>query len=113
MMQGNAPMTIIERAPHRLVLRSGSTTLTLDKDSGKALMERKLLFWARRPIEHPLSDVIQVNVDANVDRASGVELCSTMLVMPDGSAWALPPTDRKDATEAAAAIREFLDVTST
>jgi hypothetical protein len=106
-------MTTIERAPQRLVLRSGSTTLTLDKDRGKAQMERKLLFWTRRPIEHPLSDVTQVNVDANVDRASGVELCSTMLVMPDGSAWALPPTDRKDATEAAAAIRDFLGVTGT
>jgi hypothetical protein len=103
-------MTTIERAPHRLVLRSGSTTLTLDKDTGKALLQRKLLFWARKPIEHPLSDVTRVNVDANVDRASGVELCSTMLVMPDGSAWALPLTDRKDATETAAAIKDFLNV---
>ena len=56
-------MTTIERAPQRLVLRSASTTLTLDKDQGRALMERKLLFWARKPIEHPLSDVTQVNND--------------------------------------------------
>jgi hypothetical protein len=103
-------MAIVERAPQRLVLRSGSTTLTLDKDKGRALMERKFLFWARKPMERQLSDVTQVNIDANLDRASGVELCSTMLVMRDGSAWALPPTDRKDATETAAAMREFLGV---
>ena len=75
-------------------------------------MARKLLLWARRPLERPLSDVARVTVDANVDRASGVELCSTMIVMRDGSAWALPHTDRKDATSAADAARDFLDITS-
>ena len=85
---GYRPMTTtIERSPQRLVLRSGSTTVTLDKDASKAAMARKLLLWARRPLERPLSDVARVTVDANVDRASGVELCSTMIVMRDGSAW--------------------------
>jgi hypothetical protein len=68
--------------------------------------------WARKPLERPLSDVIRVTVDANVDRASGVELCSTMLVMRDGSAWALPHTDRKNATAAADAARDFLGITT-
>ena len=104
-------MATIERASQRLVLRSGSTTLTLDKNAGKATMQRKLLFWARKPLERALSDFVQVTIDANVDRGSGVELCSTMLVMRGGSAWALPPTARKDASESAAAIREFLGLT--
>ena len=69
------------------------------------------MWWTRKPVERPLSDVVRVTVDANVNRASGVGLCSTMLVMVDGSAWALPPTDRKDATEAAAAVRDFLGLT--
>ena len=101
-------MITIERSPQRLVLRSGSTTVTLDKDASKAAMARKLLLWARKPLERPLSDVTRVTVDANVDRASGVELCSVMLVMNDGSAWALPHTNRKDATAAAEAAESFL-----
>jgi hypothetical protein len=105
-------MITIERSPQRLVLRSGSTTVTLDKDARKAAMTRKLLLWARKPLERPLSDMTRVSVDANVDRSSGVELCSTMLVMQDGSAWALPHKDRKNATAAADATRDFLSIPS-
>jgi hypothetical protein len=103
-------MSKIERTAERLVLQSGSTTLTLDKASTSATMHRKFMFWARKPMQRRLGDVAGVNVDTNVDRASGVELCSTMLVMRDGSAWALPLTDRKDAAEMAGAVRDFLGV---
>jgi hypothetical protein len=103
-------MAKIERAQQQLSVQSGSTTLTLDKDSGNAAMQRKLLFWARKPIERPLTDIASVHVDANIDRASGVELCSPMLVMRDGSAWALPHTDKADATETASVLRSFLGV---
>jgi hypothetical protein len=101
-------MTTLERAQQRLVVRSGSTTLTVDKDGGKVTMQRKILLWPRRPMERPLTDIASIGVDANVDRASGVELCSVMLIMRDGSAWALPHTDRNDATQAAAGMRNFL-----
>ncbi len=73
-------------------------------------MQRKVLFWSRAPMSRPLADIVSVHVDANVDRASGAELCSPMMVMRDGSAWALPHTDKKDATETAAAIRDFLGI---
>ena len=44
-------MTTIERTPQRLVLKSGSTTFTLDRNAGKATMQRKFLFCVdRRPI---------------------------------------------------------------
>ena len=89
---GDAPHGCHRTGPAAAGLKSGSTTLTLDKNAGKATMQRKLLFWARKPLERPLSDFVQVTIDANVDRAAGVELCSTTLVMRDGSAWALPPT---------------------
>jgi hypothetical protein len=104
--------TKIERAEQQLVVQSGSTTLTLDKASGKAALQSKLLFWARKPRERLLADIVGVNVDAGIDRASGVELCNPMLVMRDGSAWALPHTDRKDATETASEIRNFLGIAS-
>jgi hypothetical protein len=73
-------MPVAENSPRQLVLKSGSTTLTLDKDAGKATLQRKLLIWRLKPIEAPLSDVSDVTVDTAVDRASGVEVCHTMLV---------------------------------
>jgi hypothetical protein len=47
-------MAIIESTPRRLVLASGSTKLTLDKDAGKASLQRKFLFWNLKPTELPL-----------------------------------------------------------
>jgi hypothetical protein len=101
-------MAIVESTPQRLVLRSGSTTLTLDKSAGTATLRRKLLFWALKPLELPLSEVAEVAVDAGVDRASGIEVCNTMLVSRAGAAWALPAADKKDAEATAATMREFL-----
>ncbi len=100
----------IESLPQRLVLQSGSTTLTLDKDAGKATLQRKLLFWALKPRELPLSDVAEVAVDVGVDRASGIDVCNTMLILRAGGAWALPAADKKDAETTAAAIRDFLRI---
>jgi hypothetical protein len=101
-------MPITESTSRRLVLQSGSTTLTLDKDAGRASMQRKLLIWRLKPIEAPLSDVSDVTVDTAVDRASGVEVCHTMLIRRNGEAWALPAADKTDAEINASAIRDFL-----
>ena len=92
-------MPVTENTPRQLVLKSGSTTLTLDKDAGKATLQRKLLIWRLKPIEAPLSDVSDDTVDTAVDRASGVELCHTMLVRRTGEAWALPAADKKDGDQ--------------
>ena len=101
-------MPIAERTPQRLTLKSGSTTLTLDKQTGQAVLQRKLLFWKLKPAEAPLSDITDVTVDAGVDRASGVDVCNTMLVMRTGAGWAFPAADKKDAEASVAAIREFV-----
>jgi hypothetical protein len=103
---------ITESAPQRMVLQSGSTTLTLDKTAGKATMQRKLLFWKLKPLETALEEIAGVEVDAGVDRASGIEVCNTMLVTRAGAAWALPAADKKDAESTAAAIRNFLGLAS-
>jgi pyrrolidone-carboxylate peptidase len=73
-------MAAIEKHPHRLVLGSGSTTLTLDKKAGKVSMQRKTLFWNRAPIEKTLAEIVDATVDTAVDRSSGVEVCNTILV---------------------------------
>jgi hypothetical protein len=101
-------MAIIESTPRRLVLASGSTKLTLDKDAGKASLQRKLLFWNLRPTELPLSEFSAVTLDKVVDRASSVEIFHTMLVTRAGAAWALPADDKSEAEKNIAALREFL-----
>lgn len=101
-------MAIIENSPVRLVLKSGSTTLTFDKNAGKATMQRKMLLWGLKPIEAVLSDVTDVTIDTGVDRASGVEVCNTMLITRGGIGWAFPAADKKEAQANAAAMRDFL-----
>ena len=103
-------MTNIERSPQKMILKSGSTTLTFDKEAGKVTRQRKVLLWARHPTESPLSDIAEVKVDAATDPMSGAEVCSTRLVMRDGAAWALPAADKNDATAATAAVRDFLSL---
>jgi len=99
-------MPILENTQTRLSIKSGST-LTLDKTSGKITLQRKLMFWHKKPVEKPLSEVVDVSVDAGVDRASGVEICHTMVIFKAGDAWALPATDKNEAEGNATAIRNF------
>ena len=101
-------VNIIESTPQRLVLRSASTTLTLDKAAKTASLQRKMLLWALKPVDWPIAEVATVSVDISVDRASGVEVCHTMVIMRGGEGWALPASDRKDAETSAHSIREFL-----
>ena len=105
-------MPIIENTPDKLVLKSGSTTLTLDRASGKAIFQRKILMWGLKPLERPLSDIVEITVDTAVDRASGVEVCHTMFVSRSGEGWALPANDKQDAQTNAATARQFLGMTS-
>jgi hypothetical protein len=103
---------ITERTPRRMTLQQGSTTLILDKEAGKARMQRKLWFWSLKPLETPLAEVASIAVDAGVDRASGIEVCNTMLVTRAGTGWALPAADKNDAEATAVAIRDFLGLKS-
>jgi hypothetical protein len=105
-------MPITERTPHRLVLKSGSTTLTLDKPADKVVLQRKFLLWGLNPVATSLSEVTDVTIDTAVDRASGVEVCHTMLIMRDGKGWAFPAADKKDAETNAVAMRHFLAAVS-
>ena len=103
-------MPITEKTSHRLVLKSGSTTLTLDKTADKAILQRKLLLWGLKPVEAPLSEISDITIDAAVDRASGVEVCHTMLIMRGGTGWAFPAGDKTEAETNAAAMRHFLAI---
>ena len=104
-------MNIIDSNSRQLVLRSGSTTVTLDKRTGKAIMQRRVLLWPRKPIERQLSEIADIRLGAQVDRASGVEVCKAILVMTAGDGWALTAADKQDATRKVAALRKFLGMT--
>ena len=103
-------MPVTESVPNRLVLKSGSTTLTLNKDTGQASLQRKVIFWGLKPLEAALSKIVDVNTDMAVDRASGVEVWHTMLVLDTGEGWALPSANKQDAEGNVTAIRQFLNL---
>jgi hypothetical protein len=105
-------MPITERTSHRLVLKSGSTTLTLDKTADKAVLQRKILLWGLKPVEASLSEISDITIDTAVDRASGVEVCHTMLIMRGGTGWSFPAGDKTEAETNAAAMRNFLAITA-
>jgi hypothetical protein len=101
-------MPITENTAKRLVVKAGSTKLTLDKDAGKGVMTRKLLMFNLKPIEIALSDIADFTVDAGIDRASGIEVCNTMIITKAGAGYAVPAADKKDAEAMAAAMKKFL-----
>jgi len=103
-----SPMIAIESSPQRLLLRSGSTSILLDKGAGTAVLQRKLLFWARKPLERQISSITQARVNTDVDPASKAEISSTMLILREGRGWTLSARDKQDAAAAAVAVREFL-----
>jgi hypothetical protein len=103
-------MPVIQSSPNRLVLKSGSTTLTLDKGTGHGTLQRKIVVWRLRPLEASLSQIENVTTDRAVDRASGVEIWHTMLVLNTGEGWAFPAADKQEAEDQVTAIRQFLSL---
>ena len=103
-------MPITENTAKKLVLKSGSSVLTLDKDAGKAVLQRKVMFVNLKPYEVALSDISGTTVDAGVDRASGIEVCNTMLITKQGAGIALGANDKKEAEANGEAIRKFLGI---
>jgi hypothetical protein len=101
-------MSIVEHTSRRLVLTSGATKLALDKDLGRATMQRKFLFWNLRPVESSLGEVADVIVDKSVDRASGAEFFHTVLITTGGAGWTLPAADQDTAQTNANVLRSFL-----
>jgi len=101
-------MPITENTARRLVLRAGSNTLTLDKDSNTASLGRKMLFWNLKPVELPLSEFTEVKLDAVKDPVSGAMVHHTMLVARSGTAWVFAEAEKQDAEAAIAAVRGFL-----
>jgi hypothetical protein len=52
---------ITESTPQRLAMQFSSNTLVLDKGTGTATLQRKMMFWSRKPIEKPLSEIANID----------------------------------------------------
>jgi hypothetical protein len=99
---------IVENTPQRLVLKSGSTTVVLDRAAGTATLQRKIMFMSLKPTSVPLAEVADVTLDTVTDPMSHAEIDHAMLKLRPGGAWVLAANDRKSAQAAIAAIRAFL-----
>jgi hypothetical protein len=72
-------MANIENTSRKLVLKEGSTTLALDRDSGKATLRHKSLLWSKKPIEFAISVLDDIAVKSNRDDLSGATMRDTVL----------------------------------
>jgi len=101
-------MTIVENTAQKLVLRSGSTTLTLDGAAKQATLQSKILFWQRAPAHAAFTDISDVKLEEIHDGMSGAEIYNTMVLLKAGKGWALTADNKKQAETEMAAIRNFI-----
>ena len=102
-------MAIVENTPNKLVLKSGSTTLSFDGASEQMTLESKVLFWKRAPAHAAFKDVAEVKLEEIHDPASGAEIYNTMVLLKSGKGgWALTADSKKQAEAEIAAVRKFI-----
>jgi len=101
-------MANIEVTPSKLVLKEGSTTLTLDKGSGKATLQQKMLLWNKKPVEFPLSDIDDIAVKSDKDGLSGAAIHHSVLHRRSGEIVVLTTEEAKDAAETVKKLRGFI-----
>ena len=101
-------MAKIEATPRKLILKAGATTLTLDKDSGKATLQQKMLLWNKKPVEFALSNIDDIAVKSNVDGLSGAKIHHSVLHERTGEIIVLTTEEDKDADETVNKLRGFV-----
>jgi hypothetical protein len=101
-------MANIESTSHKLVLKEGATTLTLDKDTGKALLQHKVLLWSKKPVEFPLSDIDDIAVKSEKDGLSGASIYHSVLHRRSGETAVLTTGEVKDTEATVKTLRDFV-----
>ena len=101
-------MANIESTPRKLVLKEGSTTLTLDKESGKATLQHKVLLWNKKPIEFALSEIDDVAVKSDKDGLSGATIYHSVLHRRGGQTTVLTTEEAKGAEATVKSLRGFV-----
>ena len=88
--------------------RGRSTTLTLDKASGNATLQQKLLLWRKRPVEFPLSDIDDIAVKSDQDPMSGASIHHSVIHRRTGEIAVLTTEEASDAAETVKKLRAFV-----
>ena len=101
-------MANIEETPSKLVLKAGSTTLTLDKDADRATLQQKVLLWKKKPVEFALSNIDDIAVKSDVDGLSGAPIHHSVLHERTGETIVLTTEEAKDAAETVKKLRGFV-----
>ncbi len=100
-------MAKIETMARKLVLKEGSQTLTLDKDSGKATLQNKVLLWSKKPVEFALSEIDDIAVKSDKDGLSGATIYHAVLHRHTGETTILTTEEAKDAAATVKTLRGF------
>lgn len=101
-------MATIEQSSQKLVLKEGSTTLTLDKGTGTATLQQKMLFWSKKPVEFALADIDDIAVKSDIDGFSGAAIHHSVLHRRSGEIAVLTTEEAKNAAETVKKLREFV-----
>jgi hypothetical protein len=99
-------MANVEITSGKLVLKQGSTTLTFDKQTGKATLQQKILLWNKKPVEFALADIDDIAVKSQKDHVSGAPIYHSVLHRRSGEV-ALLTTEKPD--DAAATVKKLRD----
>jgi len=101
-------MADIEHTGRKLVLKERSTTLILDKESGKATLQLKVLLWNKKPVEFALSDIDDIAVKSDTDGLSGASIHHSVMHRRTGEIMVLTTEEAKDAKETVKKLRDFI-----
>lgn len=101
-------MAHIEEFSRKLVLKAGPTTLTLDKDTGTATLQQKMLLWSRKPVEFALSDIDDIAVKSDVDGLSNARIHHSVVHRRTGEIMVLTTEEEQDASETVKKLRGFV-----
>lgn len=101
-------MAKIENTTGKLVLKEGSITLTLDKDSGKATLQQKVLLWNKKPVEFAFTEIDDIAVKSDKDGLSGATIHHSVLHRRTGEVTVLTTEEEKDAAATVKTLRDFI-----
>jgi len=108
---GISCMAMIESTPSLLVLKDRWTTVTLDKITGHATLQQRILLWSRKPVEFDLSDIDDIAVTSEMDGLSGSPIYHSVMHRRTGETMVLTTEEAKDAETTVKRLREFVGLT--
>ncbi|NWG23936.1 MAG: hypothetical protein HXY30_05880 [Pseudorhodoplanes sp.] len=101
-------MARIESESRKLTLKEGSTTLTLDKESGKAILQQKAFFFSKKPVEFALADIDDIAVKTDKDGLSGATIYHAVLHRRSGETTVLTTGEARETEAAVKELRGFV-----